>query len=457
MSLTTRRILYIFFTIAFLIIAPMMIFYAAGYKFNLSGVKFQKTGAFIIDSKPKGAKIFINDKLQQTFFKKLFSYEGSLIKTPAKIKNLLPGEYNLRLEYEGYWPWQKKLTIYPGTSTYAEDIYLFKKNLPVLLLQGKINNVQLSPDNNKLMILTDEQIIIMESNNEKQITLPNIHHYPTDTTYAWSPSSKKILLNKMIINVENIEETQAPEINLTDFIKTDFNQLKWDIESDDKLYYQVKNNINCFTVSTRTSKKIIESQQFNNYLVKDNYLYLISQIGNSTNLNIFKIDSGQLIRTVNLPGSTNYHFINPAHHLLNLYDQDHQILYLIDPLSSFYSPLRETINNVKHTYWIKNNKLLYANDFEVWLFNLNNNQKTLLTRISQAITAILWHPSDNYVIYSTNNTINTIELDEREKHNITEITKLDKISLPYLNQKGDVLYFYAKIGNQKGLYKLIIH
>ncbi len=462
MSLATRRILYIFFIILFLIITPMVIFYAAGYKFNLSGVKFQRTGTFIFDTKPKGAKIFINGQPQQTFFKKYYSQEKSFIKTPAKIKNFLPGEYNIKFELDNYWSWQKKLFIYPGASTYAEDVYLFKKNLPMLLLPDKINNSQLSPDKNKLAILTDKQITILNLTNEEQIKLPFINRLST-TTYAWAPSSKKLLLNKTVLSIDNAEE----KTDLGGHIKTEINKPKWDYTSDDKLYYQNQNNIYSFALATKANVKLgftcpafYGKTQFSigsDYLVKNDYLYLISQTGNTTNLNIFKIDSKKLIRKINLPGSDNYYFINSTHSLLNLYDQDHQILYLIDPFSLFYAPLQETINNIKYTYWANDNKLLYANDFEVWLFDLELNQKILLTRISQTIASIIWHPSDNYIIYSTDTTISTIELDEREKYNITEIIKLDKIAFPVLNQKGDTLYFYAKIGNQEGLYKLAIH
>ncbi len=229
MSLTTRRILYIFFIILFLIITPMVIFYAAGYKFNLSGVKFQRTGTFIFDTKPKGAKIFINGQPQQTFFKKYYSQEKSFIKTPAKIKNLLPGEYNIKFELDNYWSWQKKLFIYPGASTYAEDVYLFKKNLPILLLPDKINNSQLSPDKNKLAILTDKQITILNLTNEEQIKLPFINRLST-TTYAWAPSSKKLLLNKTVLSIDNAEE----KTDLGGHIKTEINKPKWEYTSDDK-------------------------------------------------------------------------------------------------------------------------------------------------------------------------------------------------------------------------------
>jgi len=454
MSLTTRRILYILFIIAFLTITPMVIFYAAGYKFNLSGAKFQRTGTFIFDTKPKGAKIFINDKPQQTFFKKYFAKEKSFVTTPTKIKNLLPDEYEIKFELDNYWLWQKKLTIYPGASTYAEDVYLFKQSLPILLLSDEINNSQLSPDKNKLAILTGKQIKIVNLTNDEQTTLP--YHQLSTSTYSWAPSSKKLLLNKTVLNIDNVEE----KTDLGDYIKTEISKPKWDYTSDDKLYHQNKNNINSFALATKANKIILNNQSqvlVSDYLVKNDYLYLINQISNTTNLNIFQINSGKLIKKINLPGSNNYYFINATHQLLNLYDQDHQILYLIDPFSLFYSPLQETINNIKYTYWVNDDKLLYANDFEVWLFDIEHNKKILLTRISQTITGIIWHPSNNYIIYSTDTTINTIELDEREKHNITEIIKLDKIAFPVLNQKGNTLYFYAKIGNQEGLYKLAIH
>lgn len=454
MTLRTRRILYIIFTLAFFIITPVMIFYAAGYKFNLTGLKLQKTGNFIFNTEPRGAKIFIDEEPQQTFFKKYFSREKSFIITPAKIKNLLPGEYTVVFELEGYWPWQKKLDILPGTSTYAENVFLFKKSLPTLLLSSEIDSTAVSPDENNLAILANEQIIILDLDNENQITLTNAFNR-APSVYSWAPSSRKILLDKTVINIANVDE----KIILTDYIKTSINQLKWDYTSDDKLYYKSENSINSFALSTKASEIILNNQTQalgGDYLVKNKHLYFISQIGKTSSLNFFNANSKELTRKIELPGSDNYYFINHNHPLLNLYDQDHQILYLINPSSIFYSSFEDSISNIKYTYWVNDNKLLYANDFEVWLYNLENHQETLLTRISQEITGVFWHPSNNYIIYTTDTAINTIELDQREKYNIAEIIKLDKIAYPFLNKAGDALYFYARIGNQKGLYKLVI-
>lgn len=451
MSLKTRRILYILFIMAFLIITPMVIFYAAGYKLSPGGITFQKTGSFILDSDPQGANIFINNKPQQKFFKKIFSPEESYVKTPAKIKGLLPGEYDLKIELEGYWPWQKKLSVHPGTSTYAEDVYLFKNNLPISLLSGNIKNLKISPDKNKMAILLEDGWMILDLINENQITLPVDENEIEKKDLFWAPSSKKVLINKTVFNAENFNNN-----NKILSLQNSNENIQWDAESDDKIYYSDKTGVNIFTLSSKTSKKIIEKQKFIDCLIQNDYIYFITEINGLVNLDIFKISSGQLIRRINVPGSANYNFINQESKLINLYDADHQILYLIDPFSSFYSPVLESISNLKYAHWVSDSKLLYANDFEIFLFNIDSGKKTLLTRISKVIESVIWHPSNNYIIYSTDESINIIELDEREKYNITEIIKLNKISFPYLNQKGGTLYFYAEIGNQEGLYKLII-
>ena len=142
--------------------------------------------------------------------------------------------------------------------------------------------------------------------------------------------------------------------------------------------------------------------------------------------------------------------------MLNLYDNNHQILYLINPLADYYSPLTEIINNVRTASWISDSNLLYINDFEIWLYNLETKNKTLLTRISQTINSAVMHPNRNYIIYSTDQTINAIELDEGRGKNTAELVKFDLINSLILNGKGNVLYFSGKIGQTEGLYKLLI-
>ncbi|MEI6597230.1 MAG: hypothetical protein WCL13_03450 [bacterium] len=189
-------------------------------------------------------------------------------------------------------------------------------------------------------------------------------------------------------------------------------------------------------------------------MIKNNYLYLIIKSGSVISLEIIDAATGQNIKNINLRETGNYSFINAEQNLLNLYDNNHKILYLIDPLSS-YRPLTEIINNVKTAFWANSNDLIYANDFEIWLYNLETKNKTLITRISDTIKNAVLHPSKNYIVYSTEQTINAIELDEREKRNITELIKFESIN-SFVLAADDIIYFLGKTDNSEGLYKFFI-
>ncbi len=452
MSLKLRRFLYILFILAFLIIAPLICLYASGYKLK-SGYKIQKTGILILDSKPAGANIFLNGKPQQLFLEKYFFQKKSYITTPAKIKSLLPGDYDIRLELNGYWPWQKKLSIKPGKTTFAEDIFLFKDTLPLLKINGAFNNLSLSP-NEKYFILQDNNntTLFNLTNDEKEIyrisTSTILKSESDSAAYSWSPDSQRVIADNLLFNINNWENP----IFLSELLGPSVKNYKW-FNSDNRLYYSNNDEIDYYDFSTDSHSSIIKSQLFSDYLVKDNLIYLVKSAERTTELNIFNLNNN-LMGKINLPDAT-YTFLHPNHELINLYDLNNQILYIIDPFADFM-PLRESLSNVKKTFWVNNEKLLYANNFEIWLLDLNNLNKKLLTRISNNIESIFWHPSNNYIIYATNKNINILELDDREKYNIIKLVELDSIKDVYMDKAGKNLYFYAKIGNQEGLYQLSI-
>ena len=92
----------------------------------------------------------------------------------------------------------------------------------------------------------------------------------------------------------------------------------------------------------------------------------------------------------------------------------------------------------------------------LWTYDKNNFKKTILTRISNKINFVLWHPSNNYIIYSTDEALFTIELDNREKHNTNQLIKLKNIDYLNINNDGTALYFYSQLGKQNVYLKLPI-
>ena len=417
-------------------------FYAAGYRLGKNGFSIQKTGMFIIDSKPEGAEIFIDGQPQKTWSSSIFN-KKKFITTPAKIKNLLPGEYNIKLELDGYWSWQKKLFVNQGSSTFAENIYLFKNNLPVQILPADIESIRLSPNKNQAVILSSTLVTFLNLPDEskKSIKINNL----IGKNIFWSEDQNKIIIDNYLYNLTDLNSV----IDLKKITPNSFNY-KW---NGNALNYQDKNSVYQLE-SSGLPKKIISNKIFNDYLIKNNYLYLIIKSGSVISLEIIDAATGQNIKNINLRETGNYSFINAEQNLLNLYDNNHKILYLIDPLSS-YRPLTEIINNVKTAFWANSNDLIYANDFEIWLYNLETKNKTLITRISDTIKNAVLHPSKNYIVYSTEQTINAIELDEREKRNITELIKFESIN-SFVLAADDIIYFLGKTDNSEGLYKFFI-
>lgn len=77
------------------LVAYAFILYGKGYRLNLSG-KGNKilagTGLLVLTSTPNGARVYLNDNFTTA--------------TDDTI-NLPPGDYDVRIEKDGYYPWKK--------------------------------------------------------------------------------------------------------------------------------------------------------------------------------------------------------------------------------------------------------------------------------------------------------------------------------------------------------------
>ena len=147
-DLALRRTIYILFIVIFLIAAPLVVLYSEGYRYNLKRGKIQKTGILIISSLPKKADIYLNGKV----------VIGD--QTPARLEKLLPADYEIKIAKEGYYDWTKKLQIFENSTTFAEEVILWKNNWPTQLASYDIIDWLASPDNQKSVFLTQNRKIM---------------------------------------------------------------------------------------------------------------------------------------------------------------------------------------------------------------------------------------------------------------------------------------------------------
>jgi hypothetical protein len=456
MNLTLRRIIFFSFCLLFLIISPLVILYASGYEIDFqhlfTPLAVQKTGMTIIHSDPPGADIYLNNKEVQrfsnNFLVKAIPSEENAIKTPAIIKDLTPGTYDLKVEIPDYWPWERQITIFPGKITHILDINLFRKTSAEIITKLVSQQIFLSPNNKKIFLPAQGKLLDIKTQALENIS-PAIS--ATSTNISWSADSNRLAINKDLINLKDSNKNLA----LDKIIGSGITNLKWNNELD-KIYYQYKNSINVFDLNSQTNQVIITKNNILDYEVVNKNLYYVALDGINAQLYFYSPADKKIVKQINLPSSNGYQLINPGSKLINLYDQKYQTLYLIDPTIANTNPITETINSVKKTQWISDTELIWANDYEIWALDLSKNENKLITRWSLPITSIIKTKAANYILYSTAKTINVITWTASDDIQVTELANFDSITSPVYNDAEKSLYFTAKNGNDEGLYKLNI-
>ena len=153
--------------------------------------------------------------------------------------------------------------------------------------------------------------------------------------------------------------------------------------------------------------------------------------------------------SLNLP-TGDYNFYQDEYRL-NLYDRKQKSLYLLNDYAG--QPINKQLRPVNSWQWLSSSLLMWYNDFEIYVFDSNGNRQELLARVSDALTGVAWNRNKNYLVYSDAKKIKIINLSLDKKTPIT-LLEAEEISNLSLDEKNQLLYFYAKIGQQAGIYKL---
>lgn len=149
-----------FLILCFFILAPLTLFYTAGYRYDFEQKQVKQTGVLNIDAKPQNLKVFLNDIEQNK-------------KVPIYLPNRAPGTYKIKLSLDGYKTWEKDITIESKKTTYIKNVTLFKESNPVeILAELKNNIVDIYPS------ISGEYALILSKNNE-DITEINLYNFTT--------------------------------------------------------------------------------------------------------------------------------------------------------------------------------------------------------------------------------------------------------------------------------------
>lgn len=256
------------------LLTSLLILYGKGYRFgnNEAGKPtISKTGLLVATSKPNGAQIFI---------------DGNLTSATDDTIDLLPGDYTVKIQKEGYLPWEKSVTIRKEVVTKAEALLFPTAPRLENITSFGVENPVLDPSGRRIAFRVASQsakkngLYVLDMSTTPILTLASSAKQLADdvtalfsiSDYKWSPNGEEImasisgelgfsyhfLLNSSGFNdtprnvtailptIEDQWQTQKLErktarINglpkkVRNLIQENFNVLSWSPE-DDKILY----------------------------------------------------------------------------------------------------------------------------------------------------------------------------------------------------------------------------
>jgi hypothetical protein len=114
LPIRTRRLYLVGLLMVFVGALPFLILYASGYHFTKE-LLLVETGGIYIGVEAPGAAVYINNEQ---------AGRSTLLDRSVLRQNLKEGIYSIKVERDGYYPWEKVLTVVPSYVTDARAIFI---------------------------------------------------------------------------------------------------------------------------------------------------------------------------------------------------------------------------------------------------------------------------------------------------------------------------------------------
>lgn len=443
MNINIRRGIAIGFIVLFLIAAPILILYTAGYRYNPKKNQVQKTGGLVLATDPSGADVKLNDD----------KLSGS---TPIRQNNILPDEYQIAVSKDGYYPWTKKLAIKTQETTFAEDIVLFQKNEPQKATDYEMEWIDFSPDRQYAVFNATEfgqGFLYLFNAASQQTKLLYSDNKPfSNPKILWSEDGMKILFqnrNKTLaiasLGLKNIADISG----ITQ--KYSFTDYRFSATDSNQLFALSKGAVYQIDLPGQKIKKIFSPAEYEtalDYFVSGNFIFIVKQIADG-NVILAKYDLAkagapvEFYKTLTLNNASGG-FVNVFGSRLAISDALSNTFYLINFDLDKILFYKAGVAGVD--YHRKKKYLLLQTSQELSYIDLSQADiaEKNITRFSQGLQNAKWHKSPNYLAALQNNELRLIELDDRDGHfviafpaqNITAFSfDADSDNLYYLQDK----------------------
>lgn len=386
-------IFFVFLTI-FVIGAPVIVLYTAGYRLNISTWRVQRTGVIAISTLPRGASVTMNNVLIAD-------------KTPYVAQRLTPGDYDVLLQKTGYRPWQQHVAVGSGSTTYITAL-LFSNAKPELLLEETALSVVGDKSGRFIYLL-------VESNKAHEVW-----RYDTVTR-----------LQRIIAHDVG---TATDRITLSNDESTLF------ITSSDErepraIGYRVDGQWPLNEGEVATAANALPEYSF---------------FDNGSNVEMHLVGTDALV-TLLPPSTYTVVFRNSSIAILR---DTRDRAYLVDLSTNIVTQIDLATTIIAES--TTENLLAASDGNEIDVYNPQTGERTFVARQSEPILALAWHSSDRALLFATASKIVAIERDKYETRETTTLVDNASITSMWPDTTGKSLTFFGAIDGITGIWKVAL-
>jgi hypothetical protein len=389
MTRRIRGLIFLIFFFGFFVTAPLVVLYTAGYRYQFGTWRIVQTGVLSLGSTPRGASIWLDG-------------EDTGATTPALLKNVMPGEHEVRIVKDGYSGWEKRLEVNSRATTFADEVVLFLEAEPELLRGLPAGAVSLGPkDATAVYTVTQAQWTEIWT------------RHPTsgdETLVSRLPSSLAQKLRFEWLLDGEVLKIVAENSQVTETLV--------EIESGLPTKRVVETDIVLQTVEDR----VVVSRDRDGAAEILAYLPLGDYQRRESPPDIVTLEDVQRGRIV----------------LVRATGGDQPIL------------LNE---NASYFAWEPGGRrLLYSDGFDLHVYDAGTHTDDTITRLSSAITGVGWY-SPAEVLFAQDDAIYAAELDHRDGRNIVKLVTGSGLGVFQTDQGGEKLFFFGTVNQEHGLFE----
>lgn len=437
----SRNIYYGSMVVLFLVLAPIVVLFAQGYRFSLTEGRIVHTGVIVLASQPSHANITLNGQPQEE-------------QTHARFDNLRPGPYAIEVSREGYIPWTKTLDVLPGKSTIADGITLFRKDITpesAFTHRALLRAVQL---NGSTFLLFEEfeqmtRLLYWFSKAQAPVLLGDIQGEVSPVQF--NARAQKILLRierngftrYSIGDLAPYLKTNSPPYEpldltpLTALLPTPPDALVWDKEDPTLLWALEETTL--YKIDLFEETRSIAGHNVLDILATPKGLLRAEQ------------QRGQ-IRVVrqNLRGRSDLDFLLNNAPLRLLTAEGNRVVSTDGTTTKLFTVLRpgvvqeETLGTAaKGAQWQGANRLLLWSPFELTAYNLAEHTATVIGRFGKDILSAAWYANRAYVLFTQEGRFTIREIDIRDRQNGLRFSVIPGTTFLGFADGGKRLWFFS--------------